>query len=278
MLALKLTICGYFLVAALHIVGLVLLHRAKAQMLNQRMILLNLSVAEMLFCLFEFFKYLNELFWSSWTCKFVIDAFNCIVFCAVRLSMFHFIVDRFLDIWLNLRYPLYFNKKILKILIISQWIFGFLCVVVLTPLFIYNVIGWYTVIIVRLSMDIIIVIAALLTFPYLFGKVKKAIHVNNNNPKRKLHTWIKMRVPILMIITFIAFNTSYSIILYYRSSRNIHQSYTFQMLDIFGWGSDVFIYVLLQKRVRCLMFSSCRKANRNQVGDICLHTYTSSIW
>ena len=274
-MGLEIKISGYCLVAALHIVGLVLLHKAKLQIQNQKIILMNLSVSEMLFCLFESFYFLNELVWSSETLKYVIVGITSISFLNVRFAMFHFIIDRFLDIWLNLKYPLYFSKKILTIIIITQWILSFILVVVMITLLNFKVIGWYTVQIVRLSMDIIIVIAALITFPYLFVKVKNAIHLNVGQERKQNRIFIallKLKVPMLMVITYIAFNTTYSIFVFTWSYSG-KSSFTFEILDICGWGSDVFIYVFLQKRVRRLLLSSCLKENRNQVGD----THTSSV-
>ena len=266
---LKLTIAGYFLAAVLHVVGLLLLYRAKLQMKNQKMIIMNLSVSEMLFCFFKFLHYLHILFLSSSIFYFVTVGITTISFCAVRLAIFHFIIDRFLGVWLNLKYPLYFSKKILIIIIVTQWILGFIFVAVLFTLISLTIIGWYTVVIIRLSMDVIIIISALLTFPYLFLKVRNTIQVNNNTqrrPYRLLYALLKIKVLLLMVITFAAFNTSSTVIWFRASSRNIPLSYVFQVLDICGWASDALIYVFLQKRVRQLLFSSCRKGNRIQVG------------
>ena len=151
----------------------------------------------------------------------------------------------------------------------SQWFLSLIFVIFLIsiPKFEIKVFGHRTLI-ARLMMDIIIIIAAVLTFIYLLIKVKKAIHLPMLE-KREQHrsssiVCFNLKIPILMVLTFIVFNTSSSIYLFHVSEPDI----TFALLDICGWCSDPCIYVFLQKRVRLWLFSNCMVTNKSQVRDI----------
>ena len=122
-----LPIVGYSLPTALHGVGIVLLYKAKGKLLNQKMITLNLAVAELLYCLSRAIIYTLYMAEKLTTLPFsILTCFSYIFFLAIRFAILHIIIDRFLDIWLNLQYERYMNKNTLIKAIIIQWIVGFL--------------------------------------------------------------------------------------------------------------------------------------------------------
>ena len=264
------SIGGYSIAACLHAVGTVLLYLSKGELPNQRLVTMNLAIAEMLFCLLVVIYHIVDSMRLLQTPAYIISMhyFILSLFCSIRFAILHIIVDRFLNIWLHLKYPLYFNRKTLIKTIILEWILSLFVAFVVVLLLNFRV--KYTSIFARLFLDLMIIIVALATFVYLFVKVKEAIYGNlpqQNRQYRSSQVWFKLKIPVLMVATYIAFNTSSSI-LYARNKQGI----AFIVLDIFGWWSDAFIYILLQKSVRRMLFSCCWRKNRNQVEDTCMTT------
>ena len=267
----------------LHGFGVVLLYRARGGLPNQRMITLNLAVVEMLYCLFASIHSSMMVLGLPFTWKYyyVIYIFSlALFFVTTRFAIIHIIVDRFLDIWLNIKYPVYVKKKNLTIVIIFQWTLGIFLTVtsIIFVTFKRNPFKFqYMGLCVRLIIDVTIIFSAIITFAYLFSKVKSAVLQTSSQQGKKMRVhsvWFKMKIPLLMVTTFIAFNTSSTILFFLNYKRHglpygLVTYQPFIILDICGWCSDACIYIFLQKRVRrlltCSPNSNWRK--RNQVTD-----------
>ena len=278
-------IVGYTLLAVLHGVGIVLLYKAKRDLPNQRVITLNLAVAEFLFCVSRAILYILVLIGLQKILPYVILNFpSFIFFLAIRFAIFHIIVDRFLNIWLNIKYPILINTKSLIKAIICQWILSSFLSAVLGSAMMLQAISSKILKFTRLAIDIIIVVAAGLTFVYLFMRVKNVVYgqttvqrqQNRSRPSRpSRRIWLNLKIPILMVSTYMIFNTSSSVLWFYLYNienpkfNPIPTYYTSPLvLDLCGWCSDGIIYIFLQKRVRHLLVSSFRKIRKDQVGDV----------
>ena len=115
-------IAGHSLPTALHMVGILLLYKIKGGVRNQRVITLNLAIAEMLFCLVNVIILIISLMNMSLSSRYIVNLY-CLfgpLFCVIRFAILHIIIDRFLYIWLNIKYPIYLSSRNLKIIIISQ--------------------------------------------------------------------------------------------------------------------------------------------------------------
>ena len=278
-----LPISGYSLPTILHGVGIILLYKAKGvELPNQRIITLNLSIAEFFYCLSRVVQYTTLLAQVSTPLIYaLLYCFSGILLCAIRFAVLHIIIDRFLDIWLNIRYSVYITKKTLVKAIIFQWVLGLLLAAALVSLLTFKLISQDKAKFVRLSVDIIIIIAALSTFTYIFAKVKRAIygHTLNRKRNRSPRVWFKLKIPLLMVSTFIAFNTTSSILWCHRDDSDEAKYYSYALvLDLFGWCTDAFIYVFLQKRVRSLLVSCCSRTHREQVGNTRTSRISQSIY
>ena len=190
--------------------------------------------------------------------------------------MINIILDRFLYVWLNLKYSFYINNRSLAAIIISHWSGSAILALIVTLLLQMKTIHILTYLHVSsyviITLDLLIFIGAIITYAYLFVKIK----VLMKNPlfvKRERATfgeiadvWWKLKVPTLMVFSFIIFNVSGTVI------RTINTYVTFKMelyianglLDISGWFADALIYILLQKRVRSLLLRLCRKMKRDE--------------
>ena len=283
-------VVGCSMPTVLHGLGIVLLYKTKGDLPNQRVITLNLAVAEFLYCFSRIIIYTVTP--AVLLTKSTNAALHCLAgvfLCVIRFAILHVIIDRFLDIWLNLQYERYMNKNTLIKAIIIQWIVGFLVAAAVIILYKFKVINHDTIKLIRLSTDIIIIIAAFSTFAYLFSKVKSVLYGHNSQQHKQnksTKVWLKLKIPLLMVSTFIAFNTSSSILwICWNDSDVVSHSdpipryYIYMLiLDLLGWCSDALIYTFLQKRVRRLLAMSCKRTRRNQVRDLQTSLITRSVF
>ena len=277
-----LTIAGYSLPVILHGIGIVLLYKARGQLPNQRMVTLNLAVAEFLYCVSRIIYHATFLSGTPTKLTYVLQyCFISLFFCVIRFAMLHIIIDRFLDVWLNIKYQIYVNKKTLTKIIILVWIAGFVVGVGFILLEGFNVISRLPIMITRLSVDFIIIVSAVSTFIYLFVKVQNVINGLSTQQQRKNRlqmVWLRFKIPIMMVLTLILFNISSSLLWTIRDDSGKAKYYSYALaLDLCGWCSDAFIYVFFQKRVRILLSSSFRRRDRNQIEDSQISQISQSI-
>ena len=113
-------IIGYTITGAFHGFGLYLLYKVKTIPLNQKYLLLNLSAIEMilswLYVVYIIAGWFDTKLLSSVYFKIAIGVFlTC-----VRIGFLQIISDRFLEIYLNIKYPLYMRIKRLVSMIVSM--------------------------------------------------------------------------------------------------------------------------------------------------------------
>ena len=239
-------VVGYSIPTVLHAVGIVLLYKAKGDLPNQRVITLNLAVAEFLYCFSRIIIYTVTP--AVLLTKSTNAALHCLAgvfLCVIRFAILHVIIDRFLDIWLNLRYPIYIHKSTLMKCIILQWILGLFVAAAFVSFELLKVISRKGVQFLRLSIDMIIIVAAVSTFIYLFFRVKHVVRgqaSQNQGQIRAPRVWFKLKIPLFMVGTFIAFNISSSILwlFWYKPGQAKYYGYAL-VLDLLGWCSDAFI-------------------------------------
>ena len=251
-----LIISGYGLTVVLHTIGLFLLYKARGNLPNQRLVTMNLAAAELLYCLWAIIK--DTVNPKSLP---VVVFFDIFLYINIRSVIWHIIVDRFLDIWLNLKYDIYITKKVLTIIFFMQWAIGVTISMTFVLLFEFKIIlpskGTRKLIcFIYLSFDIFIIITAISTFTYIFMTVRsiKQKSIKRQNKSGVLDVWLKLKIPSLMVLTFIVFNVNSTIMkLIYAlyEKDNLVDPATF--VDICGWLSDSIIYILLQRRIRILL-------------------------
>ena len=103
-----------------HTIGLVVLWRVKSPAVNQRIIIINVALTELLFCINQLAYHAskNILDQPSITQVKVNQILRLIVYTANKLVMVHLTLDRFADIYLNLQYAIHFAKeKVIKMLV-----------------------------------------------------------------------------------------------------------------------------------------------------------------
>ena len=245
-----------------HSVGFTLLWRVKVTLENQRIILLNLSATEMVFGTAIFIRHVlskfvpaEKLIASSW-----FEITTAVMF---KFLMLHLAVDRTLDIYLHMRYFIYFPKhRILKILLV-MWISSMTISTIAFSLFTTNFVSLYEVLVpmtyLYLALDMLVLLASILSFSYMLSKVWGIISSSHNltasevNAKKMLLAR-KCLLPCLVIGSYIAFNmtsfVSFNLEVAISTKNKYPLTYTRFLMPL-GLIADSFIYIFMQHQVRC---------------------------
>ena len=267
-------VVGYSIVSILHLVGLLLLYKANSNLPNQRLLLMNLASAEMLLCwsmltLFSIqFRAYNMLIVKC------IDAFfNTLFFIEIRFTMLHIIFDRYIEIYTNIRYPLYMTNKKILLVLLTHWSISFLCATISFTLDVTDVFErpLQFTFFLCLVIDIVIFISSFSTYMYFFKKVRRirAMEVNVTDQQREslINLLIeKFKVPCLIVLTYLIFNLTSTIMLtsaqYVQSRKQAKVLMAFSQVPILvGIISDLIIYVLANGNVRRFICSKVRSYN-----------------
>ena len=168
--------------------------------------------------------------------------------------------DRFFEIFLNIKYPLYVTKKKLTWTVVFGWLIAFLFAICARIFEIEGTFDAWTVIYSTvLVLDIIIVLSAIITYTYFFLKVRKIQkQVTDNNKCTRKIVIKRFKVPLLMVATFLLFNVISTVLIIVlvttfnklSETRSAVIRHTAELLTISGFMSDVVIYVFLQKNLR----------------------------
>ena len=272
-------IAGYGLVALIHMVGLVLILKGKFHPANQRLMIINLALTE--FC-FNVHQVIVYTFLMAGLCDVIcewVDYFLYLLFAgANKLIMIYLICDRLLDVQLHLRYPIYFTEKRVKKILLALWIF---CGIYAPALIIFdyfkigNSLFRKTIeMFFFIGSDIIIVVSALVTYSFLYAKVRRFRAFDKSQRKAGRNSNIrssnksKFFLPCLIIATYLIFNTSADVMLNYKIffMKVPVKSYTKSIVSeiahwlwILGWLSDGVLYIFLQKAIKKRLRSIFKK-------------------
>lgn len=263
----ELSIAGHTLPLFLHSVGFILLYKAKRTLPNQRIVTMDLAAAEVLYCLWQIVQYIIYLtkFKASFEGLFMFIFLHQFVYLNIALIYIIIIADRFLYIWLNIKYTVYITKKKLSSAMGIQWFIAALIALIPVLLFRNGMIdsNHYinTILAIELVLDISIITIFFLTFIYFFLKVKNATKQSTSQQRGNrgvISFWTKLKIPCLMVVTFITFNIGSTIIKHIQvrlhgTAFDLMLYIIVDVLTIVGWCSDALTYILLQKRVRCLV-------------------------
>ena len=260
---------GYIFCGFVQIVGIALMVYAKIEAVNQKLAIIGLAAAEFLSCMDQILfhiGFLNDFDSLNWWVAFgtFLQTFTALV---TKCMMFVIIIDRFLYIYLSLKYHVCTQTKVLCG-ITSIWT---LCAIVSGGLglagkyikdentihTIYN-----TFYCVYFTLDVIITITAITVYAYFYWKVHlvklrertivRALKQMHSPPQRTT----RFLVPCLIVLNFIIFNMSATLILMITRNtmslgeKSIKLSQIAFLLLLLGWLSDAGIFIFFQKEVR----------------------------
>ena len=272
---------AYIICIILHCIGIRLLIKAKVKPNSQRLITVNLALAEILQSLMNLYlivmgiaKLNASLGKMGYTETFVFLVATYIK----RCTMLYMTIDRFLDVKLNIKYSIYFtNKKVISILI-AIWI------IVITGAMISCLVAGFsksvdlvdtiqaTEIYRYLALDIIITLIAVLVYTYLYKLARKVAHSiqqQSANANSIYRTKSKFRVPAMIVFSYALSTLTIFILMkiFIKFCKNNICSKWTTLLSatciLMNFYSDVFIYVFLQRDVRKLWKAIFKHRSRN---------------
>ena len=257
-------ITGYSIVILLHGVGLCMLRRVKTNLPNQKVLVTNLALAEFILSFYMTVNYSVDICggWNA-TWNYVDIFMICFSYTTIRLLVLHIILDRFAEIYLNIRYALYMHIKRTKLIVAAIWTFSLTLAVIMTIIFHYSSAAqiWRIDDTTILIFDSLILVSVISTYSYLFVKVKKIkvedLKANQQaTSRRRVLVWDKFKIPTLTVITYVVFDISGTVVstigsfgAFDEESNQLLQDISY-VLDIPAFITDACIYMFLQKEVR----------------------------
>ena len=260
-------------IAILHSFGFFLLNKIKFQPANQRLILLHLSAVEMTYCFALCICYTllaclpsekHGRIYQSYLWLNV--SFNLLLRCLIM----YVIIDRTLDIFLHMKYPVIFTRNRVIGMICALWLLAFLsgsATLLLEIFYIKNIskISFHASV-TYVVIDTVLFLVSLSSFVYLFSKVRAILaDINKNSLSQcesaSLRTSLskKLKIPVCIISTYLVFNFTGDILYLYQEQikkKNPDHHQISILTDIvyvlwfFGLISDCVIYVFLQRNIR----------------------------
>ena len=259
------------IVLCTHVLALYLLKKDRSLGNIQKYLLGTLCVTEVFSVISLLIRGIDQLY--SWL-GFEIAIF----FGETTVHLMYFFVmafitwDRFAEIKLNLKYPLYCNSKKTKtLLVIAFFISLSLFVVLLSIKFITNrelyYYKRYLTIYVFPIFHGIFIISAVFVYSYIFKKLRKSqigqlkvrrqlrLQMNSLNSRNaiNLKSKPKLVMPSLIVLTFLIFSTLPQCLLLVWIFSSWNKIFNFiPVLYLFGWFVDPVIYILSVKSIQQL--------------------------
>ena len=271
---LEVLIAAYALLSLLNVAALLLMYKTKWDLPNQYRLTMNLAVTEMCCCCYMAIRFsilLAENWREDWS---KVDTFVSGLFYAEhRFNLLHIIADRFMEIYTNVKYPLYMSTKKLTRIIGSLWLLAFsfaLTCLILRLTGQPNTSLRITVFTIS-GLDVLIFLFAVGTYTYFYLKVRRikiSARRNDGSPQQELSlVWKKFKLPCYIALTYVLFNLTSTLTIakaYYQKhqKRNLDEysrlMYIAVILDLVGFLSDTLIYLFLNKNVRKQLLSTFR--------------------
>ena len=273
-------IVGFGMVVLLHGLGLYTLLKVKINLLNQKILVTSLALVEFVLSLHQVVSHAVKLcgHWSvTWE---YIDTLNkWFSYFIIKVIVLHIILDRFAEIYLNVKYPLYMNEKRTKVIVISVWAVSAISAGTITILSVYHYVHDDQIKLIGATfltiLDFLILITAISTYTYFFLKVRSIKQEESKANRLSTHQtnallWEKFRVPTFMVVTYLLFNITGTILSIIGSfavpdEDTVTIIYTIAfLLDVPAFLADACIYLFLQKEVRQRLLMQVKRSNRVQ--------------
>ena len=239
----------------LQFTGVYVLYHFSSLCTTQRINLINLSLCHILHsipCLYKFSKMIGSIQVPNEVLALIyFTIFN------YTLLMHYLSIDRMLEIYLHLKYPIYMTKKVSHFIIMLLWLISLFLVFA-----VFLVIYWCPYLKEKLFLYILptmtwcVLGTALLVYSYIY---KKWTNLRRNTPgiKHNVRTNLNtFMASFFVVVTFILFQGSGSVVVIIRYTVELNTStkslleYVASMLYAFGGIADVLIYIFLQRDIK----------------------------
>ena len=176
-------------------------------------------------------------------------------------------LDRFAEVFYNIKYDLYVTHRRTMQLVISLWILGTLTAVLFTVLYLIYAINYFDITYryIYPILDTAVVLNALIVYTYIYFKIalhnKRIRHINIHRQDISLPHQLntdqsnkqKFFVPILIVISFVVFIYIPDVI-HFANMHILNEKKWFRRVSTFLYSlnmlSDAAIYIFLQRNIR----------------------------
>ena len=255
------------IVLCTHVLALYLLKKDRSFGNIQKYLLVALCITEVFLVISLLIYGINRLYsWSGFEVAcFFGETTVCLMYFCVMITITW---DRYAEIKLNLKYPLYCNSKKTVTLLVIMFIISLSLFVILLPIQLTNG-RWdydlYLKIYVFPIFHGIFIISAVFVYCYIFKKVRKSqiaqlkirrqlqLQMSSLNSRNKvnLKSKPKLFVPSLIVLTFLIFATLPHCLLLVCLFSGWNKVFNLiPLLYLFGWFVDPVIYVLSVKSIQ----------------------------
>lgn len=267
----------FFLAMCMHVFAFGMMHRTRDDLVfteTQRLYLMNLSVVEFLLSIVYIVDRTLKGYFDLPKARFVLhiakDGFLCFWYILVMVLV---TIDRFLAVYLNLRYPLLWSPRKTKIAIAVAFSLALGITLVLNVAVAdvseFDVRKTYSVVNLPPVLDISFAVLTCVTYGYLFHRIRSyrknvkphresitSSSVSSDNPKQSHVKKLKRKfyLPTLLIATFVLFwmvpnGIHYQ---YYKDRKEIpfHFHLFIDLLYPIALIADAFIYIFSLPSIR----------------------------
>ena len=270
----NITLPLYAIAISLHSFAIYLLSKLPKRR-NQDVIFLNISASEICMCCCETTQNIVSRVYHGKTLAVKITILiQCSLFVIPNiLFMSVLAIDRFGEIYFNIKYPVYISKPRLKIVLLLIWIVGTVTGTIALPLMITGneaVLGIIFTYIFPVLEGIFIVVAAG-SYAYIYkkfydAKVYQLDHFKSQSNKVKLNKK-NFLPPFLILFNFMVFviapDTTNLFLFYIQGNGKQLHTNVLTILYIIGFINDAIIYIIFQRNLRTLFFKKLRYKREN---------------
>jgi len=237
-----------------HLIGIWMLRQPNSFQTNQKIYLIQISISEISFLTLQnvilYMKLLRayELYFD----------YLSLLLCGVAIAWIYIMtsmtVDRYLQVFLNIKYDLHVTKQFTKLLIMAAWTVAFVLFVALSFL---NYFGQMKALVTTLKFILpahhaMIIIVFVYTYAYIYYKIRRCNQHHPGISTKKRNSLI----PLLLVLTLVIFVLVPGVIhriLVSTYSTKIPKEYVLLLVAILiSLGSlvDALIYIIINESIR----------------------------
>ena len=243
----------------LHVIGIYLLRQLNSLQCNQKLYLIHISIIEILYCIIQCILLNLKVFLTD----VIYFQYTSFISHAVGFSWSNVLImltfDRFLHVYLNIKYQLYVTKKITKLIILFSYLLG-ICVVAILMLIKINLREKVELlrIYVYSTYGVLFISVFAVAYIYIYSKVRAARSSrrvqSTNHHQQSQHS--ASFVPFWIMFTFILFiviPNAVSVALLHIFKVNQYDDIMYQVISLFwiiDFTTDALIYILFHESIK----------------------------
>lgn len=243
-----------FLSILLNILGIYCLYKQKGGNSKQRMLLANLSFAEIIKMTYNYIPLTTYQYYGTWyilhnTYFDMVDiSFMTMIFSAILLIS----MDRLLCILLHMKYKVYITNRFIKITVMRTWLLGIICGPAMYTFISQNE---FTKIYYCMTFDIIVLVVGISTYVTIIKMIlerNKQFSQITEYDARKKRLKKMFLIPSMIVASFILFNVIPDLIITYQYSYVLY--HVTACLWVLSYIMDPVIYIFANQKSRNIVF------------------------